>query len=368
MRIAISGKGGSGKTTIAGALAVSLNRNGHKVLAIDGDSDPNLAFSLGVSHEAAQNIPVFSDQFPHLAKNSPTIPRYIENYGYQTPEGIPLLVMGRVDHADQGCLCKVYAVTNDLLEQLNYRKQLVTLLDTTPNMEYLQRGSIRSIDMLLLVVEPAIRSLETAERIRNAVRPLHINHINVVGNKVKDEDDRQMILNFCQRQQLPHIANLPFDAALRNSGPLPEELQEALKKIRGEISGKIRLQTVSELLASISERFLFGGNTRLSHKEILAIRLLEQCGTITMSQLAEQLRLPYSSSTAIADRLVAKKLIQRTQNPADRRVFFVTLTEKGKYFFRDYLAEYERLVRNMLHPLSESEEIALIDLMKKFSN
>ncbi|HXI13410.1 MAG TPA: AAA family ATPase [Thermoanaerobaculia bacterium] len=112
MKIAIAGKGGSGKTTIGGTLARLLARGGlSDVLAIDADSNPNLALTLGLSREASQQLrPLTRDilkrvtgedgeQRTVLAKTPAAV---VDEYGVQTPDGVMLLLMGRVEHAGAG--------------------------------------------------------------------------------------------------------------------------------------------------------------------------------------------------------------------------------------------------------------------------
>src|SRR5262245_41081721 len=110
-RVAVCGKGGSGKTTIAGTLARVLARRGRRVVAIDGDSNPNLALTLGLPPAEAQRIvPLPRDLL--VERDDPSGSRIvvlreppdqiIRTYGVHTPDNVTLLLMGRVDHAGAG--------------------------------------------------------------------------------------------------------------------------------------------------------------------------------------------------------------------------------------------------------------------------
>lgn len=372
MRIAISGKGGTGKTTIASALAQKLRQNSHKVLAIDADTNPNLALSLGVSREAAEKIPALSERFLHISQPTTSLPGLIENYSYETPAGIPLLVMGRVNHADEGCLCRAYTLIRDILAKLDHRKQIITVVDMNAGLEYLQRKSVRYIDLMLLVIEPYYRAMEAAARINALAEPLHIKHIYVVANKIRDEKDWRAIQDFCDVHQLTVVAGLPFEEKLVGlpgvNGFHWEAETEALEKLVSQVEADYRAKLLCDMMFSLSEKFLLTTNTELSQREILTVRYLGQYGAMTMSQLAEWLKAAFSTTTAIVDKLAGKNLVERFQNPADRRVIFVKLTERGENFFCDHLAGYENLVKNMLHSLSEVEEKSFITLMKKIAN
>ena len=109
--IAIAGKGGSGKTTIAGTVARVMARRGHEVWAIDADSTPNLGITLGLSRDATAAIPpmprsILDDSVDPDGKRVRTLnvapSTVIERFGAMTPDNVRLLVMGRVDHAGAG--------------------------------------------------------------------------------------------------------------------------------------------------------------------------------------------------------------------------------------------------------------------------
>lgn len=106
MKLAIAGKGGSGKTSISGTLARVLARSGHRVLAIDGDSNPNLALTLGIAPERMNDLPTLSrdllrrtDEGPQLAK---TLDEVCDTHSVTGPDGVTLLVMAHPQHAGKG--------------------------------------------------------------------------------------------------------------------------------------------------------------------------------------------------------------------------------------------------------------------------
>ena len=111
MKTAVAGKGGSGKTTIAGTLARTLAQGAHQVLAIDADPNPNLAVSLGVDPDAAARIRPVPHSLVHHAEDengrysvgmSVAPEQLVAEYGAPAPDGVTLLVIGRVEPDQAG--------------------------------------------------------------------------------------------------------------------------------------------------------------------------------------------------------------------------------------------------------------------------
>lgn len=186
MKIAIAGKGGVGKTTIAGTLSRVIAQRGKRVLALDADSNPNLALALGIPREQAAVAPEVpqgltewvddEDGEAHVHLHEP-VEELIARYGMQAPDGVRLLVMGQVLRASIGCRCEAHAVARGITDHLlsgGERVADVTLLDMEAGLEHLGRGTVEHVDVLLIVVEPYYRALEAGMRIRDLAAQLHI--------------------------------------------------------------------------------------------------------------------------------------------------------------------------------------------------
>ncbi|MEF8819691.1 MAG: AAA family ATPase [Haloferacaceae archaeon] len=224
MKVAVSGKGGSGKTTVSGTLARALATESYDVLAIDDDENPNLALTVGVPRE--QSVPpVPNDLLERVElpdgetelqlRESPQ--EVIDNHGTAAPDGVTLLKMGEVDHAGSGCMCRAHSTAREVLSGVVETRDEVTVMDMVAGVEHLGRGTTKDVDVLLVVVEPYYKSLETGRRTRDLAAELGIPDVKVVANKVRDESDRAAIEEFCANNDLSITAVVPYDDAVRHA-------------------------------------------------------------------------------------------------------------------------------------------------------
>ncbi len=224
MKIATVGKGGSGKTTVAGLLArVFAGRNQH-ILAIDGDPNPNLALTLGMSRDDADRITYIPPDVMRRAGEKdgvmllePSMPdaEIMARYGHKAAENVDLIVMGKPAHgtAGTGCMCASHRAVRGLIAELtNIGEHTIT--DMEAGLEHLKRGTARNVDMMLIVAEPYYRSLEAAMRTHELSEELAIPFIRVVANKVRNDQDRQAIESFCAQHGMEIIGTVPQDEAL----------------------------------------------------------------------------------------------------------------------------------------------------------
>ncbi|MCE5199759.1 MAG: AAA family ATPase [Armatimonadota bacterium] len=199
LKLAISGKGGVGKSTLAGTLARLWAADGCKVLAIDADPDANLASALGFPSDLRSSIRTISreaelieertgakaGQFGQMFSINPDVSGIAEKYGV-TYSGVSLLVLGAVKTANGGCACPESVLLKSLVRHLVLNRDEVVILDMEAGIEHMGRGTAMGVDMMVTVVEPGQRSVETAHRVREMARDLGIKRFAVVLNKSTD--------------------------------------------------------------------------------------------------------------------------------------------------------------------------------------
>ena len=217
MKLAVAGKGGSGKTSISGTMARQLARRGLRVLAIDGDSNPNLALTLGVPAERFNSVPTLPRDLLRRTEDGIELTRSIEevrsSHSLTGPDGTTLLVMAhpQPEEAGQGCLCGMHATVRTLIEALPDGDQDVTILDTEASPEHLRRGTAKYADMLLIVVEPYYKSLETGRRMAALAQELGLERVVLVANKIRDERELEAVREFAEANELQVAGAVPFD-------------------------------------------------------------------------------------------------------------------------------------------------------------
>ncbi|MDD3813803.1 MAG: AAA family ATPase [Desulfocapsaceae bacterium] len=204
MKIAISGKGGVGKTTIMALLANEFKKAGKDVLIIDADPSPHMAETLGVKN--IEKIKPIAEMTKLLVERSGKVegsPFYNMNPQVNdllhdfmiSHEGIKLMVLGAIQTGDKGCACPENNVLRRMLTKLLLSPEQVVLLDMEAGVEHLGRGTIAGIDQLLIVVIPSRSSIRTALKIKKLAEDVKIPRIDFVGNLIKDASDRQFLSN-----------------------------------------------------------------------------------------------------------------------------------------------------------------------------
>jgi len=231
--VAVSGKGGVGKTLIAGVLAEFLVRKGFKVLAIDADPAPNLALTLGIPREEANKIVPISENreliesktktgFGGVYRLSFTVDDIIEKFAVKSPYGVNLLVMGTVRSAGEGCTCPANAVIRALLQHLFVARDEAVVMDMEAGVEHMGRGTARHVDMMLIVADPGMKSLETVKKIYGLAREAGIKEAFLVGNKVAEKRGEESIREFATSNRIPLLGLIPYDDVLLKADMLGE--------------------------------------------------------------------------------------------------------------------------------------------------
>lgn len=204
MKIAISGKGGVGKTTFTALLAHIFSMQGGKVLAIDADPDANLASALGF--EGAAQITPLSEMRELIAERTGAQPGSFGAMFKMNPKvddlpdtmameagGIKFMVMGGVKKGGGGCVCPESVLLKQLITHLVLARDEVVIIDMEAGLEHLGRGTTSGVDLLVVVVEPGRRSLDTAESVKRLASDLKLKNVAVVGNKIRYEKDEIFI-------------------------------------------------------------------------------------------------------------------------------------------------------------------------------
>lgn len=209
MKVAITGKGGVGKTTLASTLARLYADEGRTVLAADVDPDANLGLALGLSpQEVADIVPISkmrtlveertgANEANKFFKLNPYVADIPEKYARDV-HGVKLLVMGTVDVGGSGCVCPEHVMLKAILSSLTYRKNDVVIMDMEAGLEHLGRGTAANMDQFIVVIEPGARSVQTYHNVKRLAKDLGVKQVRVVANKVRDEADEAFI-----RSQIP---------------------------------------------------------------------------------------------------------------------------------------------------------------------
>jgi len=216
MKIAVSGKGGVGKTTFASFLIRALAVDGKRVLAIDADPDANLAQALGVKN-SDQIVPI--SQMKELIeerteakvgtmgsffKLNPKVDDLPERLSVEV-DGVKVMVMGGVKKGGAGCICPESTLLKTLVNHIVLARDEAVILDMEAGLEHLGRATAMSVDRLVVVVEPGRRSVETAHQIRKMAGDIGVKKLSFVGNKIRSDKDRDFL-----QKQMPDFQFLGF--------------------------------------------------------------------------------------------------------------------------------------------------------------
>ncbi len=245
MKIAVTGKGGVGKTTLSSILSYLFASEGKRVIAVDADPDANLASALGISRDEAEKIRPIAElgelieertgakpgSMGGIFKLNPKVDDLPEGLGYKI-DGITLLVMGKSKAAASGCYCPENVLLRRLLKHLVVERDEVVIVDMEAGIEHLTRGTAGSVDAFIVVVEPGQRSMQTAGVVRNMAKELGVKKVFVVANKVRGAEDLEFIKKGIGDIELAgHITfnNAVVEADIKGASPFsfsPQTVEE----------------------------------------------------------------------------------------------------------------------------------------------
>lgn len=251
MKIAISGKGGVGKTTFSSLLIRTLNEMGKHVLAIDADPDANLAAAVGIAD--ADKVTPISEMKALIYERTEANPGSIGGYFKLNPkvddlpealsarfENIKLMRLGGVKKGGMGCICPESTLLKMLVTHIVLARNEVVVMDMEAGIEHLGRGTAKAVNRLLVVVEPGRRSIETAGHIRHLADDIGLKHIALIGNKIRNEQDELFL-----KENLPDfefLGFLPYEDALIEAdlkGRSPYDINSESKARVKEIIGRL---------------------------------------------------------------------------------------------------------------------------------
>ena len=213
MKLAITGKGGVGKTTLTSTLARLYADEGRTVLAADVDPDANLGLALGLSQEEVDAIVPISkmrslveertgaSDASRFYKLNPYVADIPEKYSRDI-NGVKLLVMGTVDVGGSGCVCPEHVMLKAILSSLTYRKNDVVIMDMEAGLEHLGRGTAANMDQFIVVIEPGARSVQTYRNVKRLAADLGVRRVRVVANKLRTEEDEAFIRSVIPAEDL----------------------------------------------------------------------------------------------------------------------------------------------------------------------
>lgn len=249
MKIAISGKGGTGKTTLAACLAKYYANKNYKVIAVDADPDANLASALGVDYKTALKITPLIEmkelieertgarpgEYGTFFKLNPEVDDIPQKFGMDI-DGVRLLVAGTVKAGGSGCYCPENVFLKSLFMYLVVRSQEIVIMDMEAGIEHLGRGTCENMDALIIVVEPGLKSIQTALTIKKMSRDIGIKKLFVVINKLKKDSEEKLIKE--NLEDFVILGKLPYSEKVRESDlgssspfDVDSEFRESIGKI-----------------------------------------------------------------------------------------------------------------------------------------
>lgn len=262
MKIAVSGKGGVGKTLVAGTLSRLFAQDGYNVLAIDNDSAMNLSYTLGIDPEVKKEIVPISEMKDLVKERTevkgggagvynitPRVSDIPDKYKVSGPDGLELLVLGGIEEPATGCLCPENALIRTLLHNLFVERDEVVIVDFEAGLEHLGRGTAKGIDVMLVITEPSQKSLDLSKKIIKLSKKLGIINIYLVANKIIDDSQEEIINERIEEWEVPLYHTIPYDKEIGNAdlkGDPPIDYNSDSRAVRSIKTLYLKLKQLKE--------------------------------------------------------------------------------------------------------------------------
>lgn len=257
MKIAVTGKGGVGKTTFSAMLSRIYADEGYRVLSVDADPDANLALALGFPQTLINEIVPISEMknlveertsaeagtFAKMFKLNPKVDdipdRYCKEYN-----GVGVLTMGTVDTGGSGCVCPEHVLLKRLTSHLILQNKDVVVMDMEAGIEHLARGTAQGVDAFIVVVEPGERSLQTYRKVKKLGEDIGVGKVWVVANKIRNQKDEHFIMDNIKKEEFLGFIYYNEDVINSDRSNLSpydnsEKTREEIKYIKQKIQGGI---------------------------------------------------------------------------------------------------------------------------------
>ena len=263
-RISIAGKGGVGKTTTTGILGRLWGRQGRSTILVDCDPSTNLASALGIDiGERADRVPLACDHdlvedrvgvrpgesYGQMFRLNPEVDDILDTYGMDGADGTKLLTLGTISTGGSGCFCPESALLKALMRHLVFKRDEIILMDMAAGVEHLGRGTAEKVDLMLIVVEPGARSVDTAIQVKGMGTDLGIKRHAAIFNKVPDGMDLSVLERRLEDEGIAVIGHLPFDSALIDADMLDVSVMDHAPGSKVEQAMEEMLPQIEEMLS-----------------------------------------------------------------------------------------------------------------------
>lgn len=243
MKIAVSGKGGTGKTTLAALLAAELRRRDYRVTVIDADPNPTLAAALGFPPAPLIPLLEMSDEIEErigsqggFIRLNPRVDDLVRRVAV-AHDGINLIVAGGITHGGAGCACPQSVLLRRLLEHVVMELDEAVIIDLEAGLEHLGRRSAHEVDAMLVVVDPSRAGIETARRIRRLASEIGVARVLAVGNRIREPADVEYLA--AQLDGLELIGTIPYSDDVIEA----ERAGRPVTRIEGALPAAVALLT-----------------------------------------------------------------------------------------------------------------------------
>lgn len=252
MKIAISGKGGVGKTTVSAGLVKFFSNQGHRVYAVDADPDVSLGVTLGLPMDEVEKLTPLVDMKGIIEEKSqgggaffalnPRVDDVIEDYSLKLGN-IRFLRMGGIKQGGSACYCKENSFLNSVLNTLLFDQEDVVILDMSAGIEHLTRGTSQGVDLVLVVTEPTRVSTQTAKVVQKLAHELGVARVKVLGNKIRSQKEEDFFRSRFNPRDI--IGMIPFDErvlemAMDGSGVLQEDSIKGMAEVYERIVKEVK--------------------------------------------------------------------------------------------------------------------------------